>query len=172
MLDKANSSCLEHRLGLIAHELSPSLLTLQLSERLALLTREAFKKLALVSASCSGKLSSDRHLSGVGFMVRNSIVYKLETSSVCHFDHIISMHLLRYLHEVSGVVSRTQTVFDHKQQYERFSTCPGSKGPKPWASPHGGERTPAEALNYLLRAGVVEHSNCATPAVVRPQPID
>ena len=41
----------------------------------------------------SGKPETERRLSGVGFMIKNSIVSKLENLPACHSDRIMSMRL-------------------------------------------------------------------------------
>ncbi|KAJ7411780.1 craniofacial development protein 2-like [Pitangus sulphuratus] len=45
------------------------------------------------SGRASGKPSSERHLAGVGFMIKNSIVSKLEHLPTRHSDRIISLRL-------------------------------------------------------------------------------
>ena len=66
------------------------------------------------------------------------------------------------MQEMSGTVTRPQIVYDHKQQYRRFSTCPEPKHLSPEHPTCGTmvvKRTPYEALNsLLLRAGDVERN--------------
>ena len=42
---------------------------------------------------CSGKNKNERHLSGVGFMIKTSITRKLQNLPVGHSDHIMSLRL-------------------------------------------------------------------------------
>ncbi|GFO14619.1 endonuclease-reverse transcriptase [Plakobranchus ocellatus] len=94
MIDKADSNRPERRSALIAHELS------RLNIDIAALSEVRFadegnlrEHGAGYTLYWSGKSSTERRLSGVGFMMKNSIATKLETLPRAHSDRIISMRL-------------------------------------------------------------------------------
>ena len=94
MLDRADSWRQERRSTLIAHELS------RLNTDVAALREVRFsgegslqEHGAGYTLYWSGKPETERRLSGVGFMVRNSIASKLENQPMGHSDRIISMRL-------------------------------------------------------------------------------
>ena len=94
MLDLADSSRPERRSALVAHELS------RIDVDIAALSKVRFpeegclkEKGAGYTIYWSGKPSTEKRLSGVGFTVRNSIVSKLETLPSRHSDRIVSMRL-------------------------------------------------------------------------------
>jgi len=94
MLDWADSSRPERRSALVAHELS------RLDVDIAALSKVRFPEEGCLKEQgagytiyWSGKPSTEKRLSGVGFMVRNSIVSKLETLPSRHSDRIVSMRL-------------------------------------------------------------------------------
>ena len=94
MLDRADSCHPERRSALIAHELS------RLNIDIAALSEIRFsgegslqEHGAGYTLYWSGKPETERRLSGVGFMVRNSIASKLENQPTGHSDCIISMRL-------------------------------------------------------------------------------
>ena len=94
MLDRADSCRPERRSALIAHELS------RLNIDIAALSEVRFsgegslqEHGAGYTLYWSGKPETERRLSGVGFMVRNSIASKLENQPTGHSDRIISMRL-------------------------------------------------------------------------------
>ena len=94
MLDQADSSRPERRSALVAHELSrlnidiTALSEVRLADEGSLVEHGAGYTLYW-----SGKPSTERRLSGVGLMVRNSIASKLERLPTGHSDHIMSMRL-------------------------------------------------------------------------------
>lgn len=94
MLDRADSSRPERRSALIAHELS------RLNIDIAALSEVRFadegslrEHGAGYTLFWSGKPSTEKRLSGVGFMMRNSIASKLETLPMGYSDRIISLRL-------------------------------------------------------------------------------
>ena len=94
MLDRADSCRPERKSALIAHELS------RLNIDIAALSEVRFsgegslqEHGAGYTLYWSGKPETERRLSGVGFMVRNSIASKLENQPTGHSDRIISMRL-------------------------------------------------------------------------------
>ena len=94
MLDRADSCRPERRSALIAHELS------RLNIDIAALSEVRFsgegslqEHGAGYTLYWSGKPETERRLSGVGFMVRNSIASKLENQPTGHSDRIITMRL-------------------------------------------------------------------------------
>ncbi|GFO21617.1 craniofacial development protein 2, partial [Plakobranchus ocellatus] len=94
MIDKADSNRPERRSALIVHELS------RLNIDIAALSEVRFadegnlrEHGAGYTLYWSGKSSTERRLSGVGFMMKNSIATKLETLPRAHSDRIISMRL-------------------------------------------------------------------------------
>lgn len=94
MLDSVDSGRPERRSALIAHELS------RLNIDIAALSEVRFpgegslkEHGAGYTLFWSGKPATDRRLSGVGFMIRNSIASKLEHLPTGHSDRIMSMRL-------------------------------------------------------------------------------
>ena len=94
MLDRADSCRPERRSALIAHELS------RLNIDIAALSEVRFSEEGSLQEHgagytlyWSGKPETERRLSGVDFMVRNSIASKLENQPTGHSDRIISMRL-------------------------------------------------------------------------------
>ena len=94
MLDRADSCRPERRSALIAHELS------RLNIDIAALSEVRFsgegslqEHGAGYTLYWSGKPETERRLSGVGFMVRNSIASKLENQPTGHSNRIIAMRL-------------------------------------------------------------------------------
>ena len=92
MLDSSDSNRPERRSALIAHELS------RLNIDIAALSEVRFPEEGSLKEQgagytlyWSGRPAGERRLSGVGFMVRNSIASKLETLPTGHSDRIISM---------------------------------------------------------------------------------
>ena len=94
MLDKAESNRPQRRSALVAHELS------RLNIDIAALSEVRFPDTGSLKEQgagytlyWSGKPQGERRLSGVGFMIRNTIVSKLENLPTGHSDRIISMRL-------------------------------------------------------------------------------
>jgi len=94
MLDKADSNRPERRSALIAYELS------RLNVDIAALSEIRFPDEGSLQEQgtrytlfWSGKLSTERRLAGVGFMVRTPIASKLESLPTGHSDRIMSMRL-------------------------------------------------------------------------------
>ena len=94
MLDSCESNRPQRRSALIAHELS------RLNIDIAALSEVRFpdegnlkEQGAGYTLYWSGKPSTERRLSGVGFMVKTSIASKLESLPTGHSDRIISMRL-------------------------------------------------------------------------------
>ena len=94
MLDKANSSHPERCLAIIAHELSRLDIDIAALSEARQADEGSFQEVSNgFTLLWSGKPSTDKRLSGVVFMVRNSITSKLETSPTYHSDCIIHMRL-------------------------------------------------------------------------------
>ena len=92
--DKANSSHHERDSALIAHKLSRLDIDIAALSEVRLADKGRFQEHgAGLTHFWSGKPSADRRLSGVGFMLRNSIACKLQASPMSHSDCIISMCL-------------------------------------------------------------------------------
>ena len=94
MLDKANGCRHERRSALIEHD--PSRLDIDIADlsEVRLADEGNFQEVGDgYTLFWPGKPSTDRRLSGVGFMVRNSTACKLETSPTCNSDGIIFMLL-------------------------------------------------------------------------------
>ena len=94
MLDKAESNRPQRRSALVAHELS------RLNIDIAALSEIRFPNTGSLKEQgagytlyWSGKPQGEGRLSGVGFMIKNTIVSKLENLPTCHCDRIISMRL-------------------------------------------------------------------------------
>ncbi|KAK2554815.1 Craniofacial development protein 2 [Acropora cervicornis] len=95
MLDKADSSRPERRSALVAHELSRLNIDITALSEVRLADEGSLGEHgAGYTLYWSGKPSTERRLSGVGFMVRNSIASKLDRLPTGHSDRIMSMHLL------------------------------------------------------------------------------
>ena len=94
ILDNANSSHPERRTSFIAHELSRLDIDIASLNKFPLADEGSLQE---PGANCtliwSGKPSSDIRLSCAGFMVRNFIASKLETSPTYHSVRIISIRL-------------------------------------------------------------------------------
>ena len=106
MLDRADSCRPERRSALIAHELS------RLNIYIAALSEVRFsgedslqEHGAGYTLYWSGKPETERRLSGVGFMVRNSIASKLENQPTGHSGRIISMRLLLWNQQYATLFS-------------------------------------------------------------------
>ncbi|XP_050164941.1 craniofacial development protein 2-like [Myiozetetes cayanensis] len=94
MLDTAKSGHPECRSALIAHELSRLNINIAALSEVRLHEEGSLREHgAGYTLYWSGKPSSERHLSGVGFMIKNSIASKLENLLTGHSDRIISLHL-------------------------------------------------------------------------------
>ncbi|XP_076061596.1 uncharacterized protein LOC143037343 [Oratosquilla oratoria] len=96
MLDKADSSRPERRSALIAHKLSRLNIDIAALSEICFTDEGSLKEHgAGYTLFWSGKPSSstERHLSGVGLMVRNAITSKLETLPTGHSDRIMTMRL-------------------------------------------------------------------------------
>ena len=94
MLDNANSSHPERCTAFMAHELSRlDIYVISLSK--VLLSDEVSHQEpgAICTLNWSGKPSSDIRLSGAGFMMRNFIASKQETSPTCNSVRIIQIRL-------------------------------------------------------------------------------
>ena len=94
LLDLPNSNRPERRSALVAHELS------RLNVDIAALSEVRFSDEGSLKESgggytlyWSGKPATEKHQSGVAFMVRNSIASKLEILPTGHSDRITSMRL-------------------------------------------------------------------------------
>ena len=95
MLESCESNCPQSRSVLIAHELSRLNIDIAALSEVRLPDEGNLKEQgAEYTLYWSGKPSTERHLSGVGFMVRTSIASKLESLPTGHSDWIISMRLL------------------------------------------------------------------------------
>ena len=100
MLDSSDSNRPERRSALIAHELS------RLNIDIAALSEVRFPEEGSLKEQgagytlyWSGRPAGERRLSGVGFMVRNSIASKLETLPTGHSDRIVKRRVLVYCAE-------------------------------------------------------------------------
>ena len=94
MLDRADSCHPERRSALIAHELSRSNIDIAALSEVRFSAEGSLQEHgAGYTLYWSGKPETERRLSGVGFMVRNSIASKLENQPAGHSDRIISMRL-------------------------------------------------------------------------------
>ena len=134
MLDKADSSRPERRSALVAHELSRLNIDITALSEVRLADEGSLGEHgAGYTLYWSGKPSTERRLSGVGFMVRNSIASKLDRLPTGHSDRIMSMHLLlegkQHLTLPSVAVS-TQTKEERQSQEEtqRRQPVPGGGG--------------------------------------------
>ena len=104
MLDKANSSRPGRCSGLKAHKLSHLDIDIAALSEVRHTDEDSLHEIgADFTLFWCGKPSTDRHLSGVGFTVRNSIVSKLETSPSYHSDRITSMRLPLTLFSVYAI---------------------------------------------------------------------
>ena len=94
MLDKADNGHTQRRPALVAHELSRVDVDIAALGKVRLREEGCLKEQgAGYTIYWSGKLSTEKGLSGVGFIERNSIVSKLETLPSRHSDRIVSMRL-------------------------------------------------------------------------------
>ena len=94
MLDKSDSSRPERRSALVAHELSRLNIDIAALSEVRFADKGSLKEQgAGYTLFWSGKPTDERRLSGVGFMMRNSIASKLETLPTGHSDRIMSMRL-------------------------------------------------------------------------------
>ena len=94
MLDKADSSRLEHRSTLVAHEHSRFNIDITAFSEVHLADEGSLMEHSpAYTLYWSGKPSTERCLSCVGLMVRNSIAYKLDRLPTGHSDCIMSMPL-------------------------------------------------------------------------------
>ncbi|CAH1249728.1 Hypp8672 [Branchiostoma lanceolatum] len=94
MLDSTDSNHPQRRSALVAHELS------RLNVDIAALSEVRFPEVGSLKEQgagytlfWSGKPQSERRLSGVGFMIQNTIAAKLENLPTGHSDRIMSMRL-------------------------------------------------------------------------------
>ena len=95
MLDKADSSRPECSSALVAHELSRLNIDITAFSEVRLVDEGSLVEHgAGYTLYWSGKPSTERRLSGVGFMVRNFIASKLDRQPTGHSDRIMSMRLL------------------------------------------------------------------------------
>ncbi|XP_051657480.1 craniofacial development protein 2-like [Manacus candei] len=94
MLDSVDSSHPECHSALIAHELSHLNIDIAALSEVRLHEEGSLREHgAGYSLFWSGKPRTEKHLSGVGFMIKNSIVPKLENLPTGHSEHIISLRL-------------------------------------------------------------------------------
>ena len=94
MIDKADSSRPERRSALVAHELSRLNIDIAALSEVRFADEGSLKEHgAGYTLYWSGKPSTERRLSGVGLMVRNSIASKLDGLPTGHSDRIMSMRL-------------------------------------------------------------------------------
>ena len=94
MLDKADSSRRERRSALVPHELSRFSIDITTLSEVHLADEGSLMEHSTGYTLCwSGKLSTERCLSGVGLMVRNSIASRLDRLSTGHSDCFMSMLL-------------------------------------------------------------------------------
>ena len=94
MLDKANCSRTYRKSGLIANKLFILDIDTAVLSVASLVDDGSIQGLgAGFTLFWSGKQSTSRRLSDVGFIVRNSISSKQESSPTCHYDRIISLRL-------------------------------------------------------------------------------
>ncbi|KAJ7403872.1 hypothetical protein WISP_148785 [Willisornis vidua] len=94
MLDTADSGHLKHHSALIAHELSRLDINIAALSEGHLHEEGSFKEYgASYTLYWSGKPKTESHLSGVGFMIKNSITSKLENMLTGHSDRIMSLRL-------------------------------------------------------------------------------
>ena len=94
MLNTANSNHPEHRSALVAHELSCLTIDKAALSEVHFADEGSLKEHRTgLTLFWSGKPSNERHQSGVGLMVRNSIASKLNGLPTGHSDRIMSMHL-------------------------------------------------------------------------------
>jgi len=122
MLDADDSHRPVRRSALIAHELS------RLDIDIAALSEVRFPEVGSLlehgagyTLYWSGKPATERRLSGVGFMVRNSIASKLENLPTGHSDRIISMRLpLRNKQYVTLVSVHSPTLQAEPAEKDKF----------------------------------------------------
>ena len=94
MLDTVDSNRPERRSALVAHELSRLNIDIAALSEVRFPDEGSLKEHgAGYTLYWSGKPQSERRLSGVGFMIKNTIASKLENLPTGHSDRIISMRL-------------------------------------------------------------------------------
>ncbi|XP_051651908.1 craniofacial development protein 2-like [Manacus candei] len=94
MLDSADSGRPEHCSALIAHELARLNIDIAALSEVRLHEEGSLREHgAGYTLFWSGKPRTEKHLSGVGFMIKNSILPKLENLLTGHSDRIISLRL-------------------------------------------------------------------------------
>ncbi|KAJ7419454.1 hypothetical protein WISP_53916 [Willisornis vidua] len=92
MIDTVDSGCPEHRSALIAHELSWLNINIAPLSEVHLHEEGSLKEHgAGYTLYWSGKPKTKGHLSGVGFMIKNSFASKIENLLTGHSSHIISL---------------------------------------------------------------------------------
>ncbi|KAJ7425713.1 craniofacial development protein 2-like protein [Willisornis vidua] len=97
MIDTVDSGRPEHHSALIPHEQSRLTIHIAALSEVRLHEEGGLKVYgAGYTLYRSGKPKTERHLSGVGFMIKNSVVSKLENLLIGHSNHIISLHLPLY----------------------------------------------------------------------------
>ncbi|XP_017681949.1 PREDICTED: craniofacial development protein 2-like, partial [Lepidothrix coronata] len=103
MLDSAGSGCPDQRSALIAHELARLNIDIAAFSEVCLHEEGSLREHgAGYTLFWSGKPRTEKHLSGVGFMIKNSILPKLKNLPTGHSDRIISLRLP--LHDNQHVV--------------------------------------------------------------------
>ncbi|XP_051624129.1 craniofacial development protein 2-like [Manacus candei] len=94
MLDSVDSGRPERRSALIAHELARLNIDIATLSEVCLHEEGSLREHGVgYTLFWSGKPRTKKHLSGVGFMIKNSILPKLENLLTGHSDRIISLHL-------------------------------------------------------------------------------
>ena len=94
MLNTAKSNRPQRRSALVAHELSRLNIDIAALSEIRLPDTGSLKEQGTgYTLYWSGKPRGERRLSGVGFMIKNTIVSKLENLPSAHSDRIISMRL-------------------------------------------------------------------------------
>ncbi|XP_051657446.1 craniofacial development protein 2-like [Manacus candei] len=94
MLDSVDSGGPERRSALIAHELACLNIDIAALSEVRLHEEGSLREHgAAYTLFWSGKPRTEKHLSGVSFMIKNSILSKLENLPTGHSDHIISLRL-------------------------------------------------------------------------------
>ncbi|XP_051627116.1 uncharacterized protein LOC127462510 [Manacus candei] len=94
MLDSADSRRPEHQSALIAHELARLNIDIAALSEVRLHEEGSLREQgAGYTLFWSGKPRTEKHVSGVGFMIKNSFLPKLENLPRGHSDRIISLRL-------------------------------------------------------------------------------
>lgn len=94
MLDSTDSNRPERRSALIAHELSRLSVDIAALSEVRLSEEGSLRELrAGYTLYWSGKPKTEKRLSGVGFMIKDSIATKLSNLPTGHTDRIMSMLL-------------------------------------------------------------------------------